>query len=102
MMETITNRKKYLKPHKKQVKDFMIKSKTQKSTLKPETPVPEDWEVWARNDRLWMAESQRSVAMIDAAQYDMLVAMWAGLEEQQTSAPHSATSLCVLPSTTRV
>ena len=42
-------------------------------------PSPEGWEVWQRNGRVWIAESRRRVAMIDAAQYGMLAIMWTGL-----------------------
>ena len=45
-------------------------------------PSPEGWEVWQRNGRLWIAESRRRVAMIDAAQYGMLVTMCACVDTQ--------------------
>ena len=45
-------------------------------------PSPEGWEVWQRNGRLWIAKSRSRVAMIDAAQYGMLVTMVAGSDTQ--------------------
>ena len=57
-------------------------------------PAPEGWEIWQRNGRLWIAESQRRVAMVDAAQYGMLVTMWAGLEDHQTPTPQFPHYLC--------
>ena len=57
-------------------------------------PAPEGWEIWQRNGRLWIAESQRRVAMVDAAQYGMLVTMWAGLEDHQTPTPQFLHYLC--------
>ena len=43
---------------------------------------PDGWEVWQRNGRVWIAESNRRVAMLDAAQYGMLLAMSRTDEDQ--------------------
>jgi len=38
-------------------------------------PSPPGWEIWQRNGRVWIADPQRSVARLDAAQYGLLWAM---------------------------
>ena len=48
---------------------------------------PEGWEVWQRNGRVWIAEGHRRVAMLDAAQYGMLVAMCCGPASAHNTVP---------------
>ena len=57
-------------------------------------PSPEGWEVWQRNGRVWIAESRRRVAMIDAAQYGMLAIMWTGLGTQPIPSSQFLQQLC--------
>ena len=45
-------------------------------------PSPEGWEVWQRNGRIWISGDSRRVIRIDAAQYGMLLAMFAGRDGQ--------------------